>query len=83
MSGLLSQEEIDQKRLIDEIKDINETIYLLKKYEKNDSALIAPIVKSLKQIKRKLTKTLNEFTDNLLASVDAINETLTESIYNY
>lgn len=83
MSGLLSQEEIDQKRLIDEIKDINETIHLLKKYEKNDAVLIAPLIKSLKQIKRKLTKTLDEFTDNLLASVDAVNETLTESLYNY
>lgn len=83
MSGLLSQEEIDQKRLIDEIKDINETIHLLKKYEKNDTVLIAPLIKSLKQIKRKLTKTLDEFTDNLLASVDAVNETLTESLYNY
>ena len=83
MSGLLSQEEIDQKRLIDEIKDINETIRLLKKYEKSDTVLIAPIIKSLKQVKRKLTKALNEFTDNLLASVDAINETLTESLYNY
>ena len=83
MSGLLSQEEIDQKKLIDEIEDINKTIHLLKRYEKNDSALIAPVIKSLKQIKRKLTKALNEFTDNLLASVDAINETLTESLYNY
>ena len=83
MSGLLSQEEIDQKRLIDEIKDINETIHLLKKYEKSDMVLIAPLIKSLKQIKRKLTKTLDEFTDNLLASVDAVNETLTESLYNY
>ena len=83
MSGLLSQEEIDQKRLIDEIKDINETIRLLKKYEKSDTVLIAPLIKSLKQIKRKLTKALNELTDNLLASVDAINETLTESFYNY
>ena len=83
MSGLLSQEEIDQKKLIDEIEDINKTIQLLKRYEKNDSTLIAPVIKSLKQIKRRLTKALNEFTDNLLASVDAINETLTESLYNY
>lgn len=82
MSSLLSQEEIDQKKLADKLTDTLKAIQLLKRLKKEDAQLvnlIDPVLNILKTQKKRILKQIKEYTDNLVASVDALNEAFAEA----
>ena len=86
MSSLLSQEEIDQKKLADKLTDTLKAIQLLKRLKKEDAQLvnlIDPVLNILKTQKKRILKQIKEYTDNLVASVDAFNEAFAEANWNY
>ena len=73
MSSLLSEEEIEQQKINGEINDITNAIQTLKEVKKDTQSteLFEPVIDILKAKRKKLKKTLDNFSEEIVQVIEA------------